>query len=45
MKILLMFLVHSVKKTVRKVLQGRVSLPGRYGKWIEGAMLGYEKNT
>jgi len=40
MKILLMFLVYSVKKTVRKLLQGRVILSGRYVKWIDGGMLG-----
>ena len=39
-KILLMFLVHSGKKTVREVFQGRISLPGRDGKWIEGARMG-----
>jgi len=40
MKILPMFLVHRVEKIVRKLLQGKVSLPGRYGKWIDGVMLG-----
>jgi hypothetical protein len=40
MKSFLMFMVHSVKKTVRKVLQVGVSLPGRDGKWIDGVMLG-----
>ena len=43
MKILLMFLVYSVKKTVRKLLQGRVILHGRYGKWIEGLCWDTEK--
>ena len=43
MKILLMFLVYSVKKIVRKLLQGRVILHGRYGKWIEGLYWDTEK--
>lgn len=37
----LMCLVHNVKKIVKKVLQGTVSLPGKYSKLIEEAMLGY----
>ena len=37
----LMCLVHNVKKIVKKVLEGTVSLPGKYGKLIEEAMLGY----
>ena len=45
MKVLLMFLMDSEKKTVKEVRQSRSSLPGRYGKWIEGAVLGYEKHT
>ncbi len=28
-------LVHNVKKIVRKLLQGKLILPKRYGKWIE----------
>ena len=31
----LMRLVHNVKKIVKKVLEGTVSLPGRYSKLIE----------
>ena len=34
--ILPMRLVYNVKKIVRKLLQGKVILPERYGKWIEG---------
>jgi len=37
----LMRLVHNVKKIVKKVLEGAVSLPGKYSKLIEEAMLGY----
>jgi len=37
----LMCLVHNVKKIVKKVLKGTVSLPGKYSKLIEEAMLGY----
>ncbi len=33
--------VHNVKKIVKRVLDGTVSLPGKYGKLIEEAMLGY----
>ena len=36
----LMCLVHNVKKIIKRVLDGRVTLPGRYSKLIEGAMLG-----
>jgi len=39
----LMCLVHNVKKIVNKVLEGTVSLPGKYGKLIEEAMLGYRE--
>jgi len=37
----LMCLVHNVKKIVKKVLEGTVSLPGKYSKLIEETMLGY----
>jgi transposase len=40
---LLMCLVHNVKKIVRKVLEGTVSLPGKYDKLIEEAVLGYRE--
>jgi hypothetical protein len=40
---LLMCLVHNVKKIVKKVLQGAVTLPGRYSKLIEEAMPGYRE--
>ena len=36
----LMCLVHNVKKIVKRVLDGTVSLPGKYSKVIEDAMLG-----
>jgi len=36
----LMYLVHDVKKIVRKVLEGTVTLPGKYSKLIEEAILG-----
>jgi len=39
----LMCLVHNVKKIVRKVLEGTVSLPGKYNKLIEEAVLGYRQ--
>ena len=39
----LMCLVHNVKKIVKKVLDGTVSLPGKYSKLIEEAMLGYRE--
>ena len=38
-----MCLVHNVKKIVKKVLEGTVSLPEKYGKLIEEAMLGYKE--
>ena len=38
---LLMWLAHNVKKVVRKVFEGTVSLPGKCGKLIEEAMPGY----
>jgi transposase len=41
---LLMCLVHNVKKIVKKVLDGTVSLPGRYSKLIEEAMPGYRED-
>jgi len=39
----LMCLVHNVKKIVKRVLDGTVSLPGKYNKLIEDAVLGYRK--
>ena len=39
----LMCLVHNVKKIVKKVLEGTVSLPGKYSKLIEEAMVGYRE--
>ena len=36
----LMCLVHNVKKIVKRVLDGTVSLPGRYSKLMEETMLG-----
>ena len=38
-----MCLMHNVKKIAKKVLEGAVSLPGKYGKLIEEAMLGYRE--
>jgi hypothetical protein len=38
---LLMCLGHNVKKIVKKVLQGTITLPERYSKLIEEAMPGY----
>jgi transposase len=38
---LLMCLVHNVKKIVKKVLQGTLSLPGKYSKLIEETMPRY----
>jgi hypothetical protein len=40
---LLMCLVHNVKKVVKKVFEGTVSLPRKYGKLIEEAMPGYRE--
>ena len=40
---LLMCLVHNVNKVVKKVFEGTVSLPGKYGKLIEEAMPGYRE--
>jgi transposase len=40
---LLMCLVHNVKKIVKRVLDGTVSLPGKYDKLIEEAVLGYRE--
>jgi len=40
---LLMCLVHNVKKIVKRVLDGAVSLPGKYDKLIEEAVLGYRE--
>ena len=36
-----MCLVHNVKKIVKKVFQGTITLPGSYSKLIEEAMPGY----
>ena len=41
---LLMCLVHNVKKVVKKVFEGTVSLPKKYGKLIEEAMPGYRED-
>ena len=41
---LLMCLVHNVKKIVKKVLQGTLTLPGRYSNLIEEAMPGYRED-
>ena len=38
-----MCLVHNVKKIVKRVLDGTVSLPGKYNKLIEEAVLGYRE--
>ena len=40
---LLMCLVHNVKRIVKKVLDGTVSLPGRLSKLNEGAISGYRE--
>ena len=40
---LLMCLVHNVKKIVKKVLQGTLTLPRRHSNLIEEAMLGWEQ--
>ena len=39
----LMCLVHNVKKIVKRVLDGTVSLAGKHDKMIEEAMLGYRE--
>jgi SRSO17 transposase len=39
----LICLVHNVKKIVKKVLGGSISLPGKYGKLIEAGVLGYRE--
>ena len=39
----LMCLVHNVKKIVKRVLDGTVSLHGKYDKLIEEAVLGYRE--
>jgi len=39
----LMCLVHNVKKIVKRVLDGTVSLPGKYSKLIEEALSGYRE--
>ncbi len=40
---LLMCLVHNVKKIVKKVFQGTLTLPRRYSNLIEEAMPGYRE--
>ena len=40
---LLMCLAHNVKKIVKKVLQDTLTLPGKYSKLIEEAILGYRE--
>jgi transposase len=39
----LLCLVHNVKKIIKKVLDGTVSLPGKHNKLIEEAVLGYRE--
>ena len=39
----LMYLVHNVKKIVKKVLEGAVTLPRKYSKLIQEAMSGYRE--
>ena len=39
----LLWLVHNVKKIVKRVLDGTVILPGKYDKLIEEAMLGHRE--
>jgi len=39
----LLCLVHNVKKIVKKVLDGTVSLPGKYDRLIEEAVLGHNR--
>jgi hypothetical protein len=41
---LLMCLVHNVKKIVKKVLQGTLTLPRGYSNLIEEAMPGYRED-
>ena len=38
-----MCLVHNVKKIVKRVLDGTASLPEKYDKLIEEAVLGYRE--
>jgi autonomous glycyl radical cofactor GrcA len=40
----LMCLVHNVKKIVKRVLDATVSLPRKYNKLIEQAVLGYKED-
>ena len=40
----LLCLVHNVKKIVKRVLDGTVSLPGKYSKLIEETLSGYREN-
>ena len=42
-KFLLMCLVYNVKKIVKKALEGTVSLPGKYSRLIEKAMLEHKE--
>ena len=39
----LLCLVHNVKKIVKRVLDGTVSLPGKYERLIEEAVLGHNR--
>jgi hypothetical protein len=39
----LLCLVHNVKKIVKRVLDGTVSLPGKYDKLIEEALSAYRE--
>jgi len=39
----LLCLVHNVKKIVKRVLDGTVTLPGKYDRLIEDAVLGYRE--
>lgn len=41
---LLMCLVHNVKKILKKVPEGTITLPGGYSKLIEEAILGYKED-
>lgn len=40
-----MCLAHNVKRTVKKMLDGTVGLPGRYSRLIEEVALGYREAT
>jgi hypothetical protein len=41
---LLMCLVHNVKKILKKVIQGKITLIRRYSKLIKEAILGYKED-